>query len=87
LHESGERSTFRAAPSALHSPGVSPPDTAGAGRDTCGVGFDHAQANAAKLFGDFMIAAMLEAFGAAFATLRGPPPCRADLKDNSEPNV
>jgi 3-hydroxyisobutyrate dehydrogenase-like beta-hydroxyacid dehydrogenase len=40
------------------------------GRQTFVVGSDPAQANAAKLCGNFMIAAMLEAFGEAFATLR-----------------
>ena len=40
------------------------------GRQTFVVGPDPAQANAAKLCGNFMIAAMLEAFGEAFATLR-----------------
>jgi 3-hydroxyisobutyrate dehydrogenase-like beta-hydroxyacid dehydrogenase len=46
------------------------------GRQTFVVGSDPAQANAAKLCGNFMIAAMLEAFGEAFATLRkaGVPP-------------
>ena len=40
------------------------------GRQTFVVGPDPSQANAAKLCGNFMIAAMLEAFGEAFATLR-----------------
>ncbi|MGA3019667.1 MAG: NAD(P)-dependent oxidoreductase [Bryobacteraceae bacterium] len=40
------------------------------GRQTFVVGSDPSQANAAKLCGNFMIAAMLEAFGEAFATLR-----------------
>jgi 3-hydroxyisobutyrate dehydrogenase-like beta-hydroxyacid dehydrogenase len=40
------------------------------GRRTFAVGPDPAQANAFKLCGNFMIAAMLEAFGEAFATLR-----------------
>jgi 3-hydroxyisobutyrate dehydrogenase-like beta-hydroxyacid dehydrogenase len=40
------------------------------GRRTFVVGTDPSQANAAKLCGNFMIAAMLEAFGEAFATLR-----------------
>jgi len=46
------------------------------GRQTFVVGPDPAQANAAKLCGNFMIAAMLEAFGEAYATLRkaGVPP-------------
>ena len=46
------------------------------GRQTFVVGSDPSQANAAKLCGNFMIAAMLEAFGEAFATLRkaGVPP-------------
>jgi len=46
------------------------------GRQTFVVGSDPWQANAAKLCGNFMIAAMLEAFGEAFATLRkaGVPP-------------
>jgi len=40
------------------------------GRQTFVVGADPSQANAVKLCGNFMIAAMLEAFGEAFATLR-----------------
>jgi 3-hydroxyisobutyrate dehydrogenase-like beta-hydroxyacid dehydrogenase len=40
------------------------------GRQTFMVGTDPFQANALKLCGNFMIAAMLEAFGEAFATLR-----------------
>jgi len=40
------------------------------GRQTFVVGTDPSQANAVKLCGNFMIAAMLEAFGEAFATLR-----------------
>ncbi len=46
------------------------------GRQTFVVGSDPWQANAAKLCGNFMIAAMIEAFGEAFATLRkaGVPP-------------
>jgi len=40
------------------------------GRQTFVVGSDPSQANAAKLCGNFMIAAMIEAFGEAFATLR-----------------
>ena len=40
------------------------------GRQTFVVGSDPWQANAAKLCGNFMIAAMIEAFGEAFATLR-----------------
>jgi 3-hydroxyisobutyrate dehydrogenase-like beta-hydroxyacid dehydrogenase len=40
------------------------------GRQTFVVGSDPWQANAAKLCGNFMIAAMLEAFGESFATLR-----------------
>jgi 3-hydroxyisobutyrate dehydrogenase-like beta-hydroxyacid dehydrogenase len=40
------------------------------GRQTFVLGSDPPQANAAKLCGNFMIAAMLEAFGEAFATLR-----------------
>jgi 3-hydroxyisobutyrate dehydrogenase-like beta-hydroxyacid dehydrogenase len=46
------------------------------GRQTFVVGSDPAQANTAKLCGNFMIAAMLEAFGEAFAALRkaGAPP-------------
>jgi 3-hydroxyisobutyrate dehydrogenase-like beta-hydroxyacid dehydrogenase len=46
------------------------------GRQTFVVGSEPWQANAAKLCGNFMIAAMLEAFGEAFATLRkaGVPP-------------
>ncbi len=46
------------------------------GRQTFVVGSGPWQANAAKLCGNFMIAAMLEAFGEAFATLRkaGVPP-------------
>jgi 3-hydroxyisobutyrate dehydrogenase-like beta-hydroxyacid dehydrogenase len=46
------------------------------GRQTFVVGSDPWQANAAKLCGNFMIAAMIEAFGESFATLRkaGVPP-------------
>jgi len=46
------------------------------GRQTFVAGSDPWQANAAKLCGNFMIAAMIEAFGEAFATLRkaGVPP-------------
>ena len=40
------------------------------GRQTFVVGSDPWQANAAKLCGNFMIAATIEAFGEAFATLR-----------------
>jgi 3-hydroxyisobutyrate dehydrogenase-like beta-hydroxyacid dehydrogenase len=40
------------------------------GRQTFVVGSDPSQANAVKLCGNFMIAAMLEAFGEAYATLR-----------------
>jgi len=40
------------------------------GRQTFVVGSDPWQANAAKLCGNFMIAAMIEAFGESFATLR-----------------
>ena len=40
------------------------------GRQTFVVGTDPSQANAVKLCGNFMIAATLEAFGEAFATLR-----------------
>ena len=40
------------------------------GRQTFVAGTDPSQANAVKLCGNFMIAAMLEAFGEAFATLR-----------------
>jgi 3-hydroxyisobutyrate dehydrogenase-like beta-hydroxyacid dehydrogenase len=40
------------------------------GRQTFVVGADPSQANAVKLCGNFMIAAMLEAYGEAFATLR-----------------
>ena len=40
------------------------------GRQTFVVGTDPFQANAVKLCGNFMLAAMLEAFGEAFATLR-----------------
>ena len=40
------------------------------GRRTFVVGSDPSQANAVKLCGNFMIAAMIEAFGEAFATLR-----------------
>jgi 3-hydroxyisobutyrate dehydrogenase-like beta-hydroxyacid dehydrogenase len=40
------------------------------GRQTFVVGTDPWQANAVKLCGNFMIAAVLEAFGEAFATLR-----------------
>jgi 3-hydroxyisobutyrate dehydrogenase-like beta-hydroxyacid dehydrogenase len=46
------------------------------GRQTFAVGSDPSQANAVKLCGNFMIAATLEAFGEAFATVRkaGVPP-------------
>lgn len=40
------------------------------GRQTFIAGSDPSQANAAKLCGNFMIAAVIEAFGEAFATLR-----------------
>lgn len=40
------------------------------GRQTFVAGSDPSQANAVKLCGNFMIAAVLEAFGEAFATLR-----------------
>ena len=40
------------------------------GRQTFVVGSDPSQANAAKLCGNFMIAATIEAFGESFATLR-----------------
>jgi 3-hydroxyisobutyrate dehydrogenase-like beta-hydroxyacid dehydrogenase len=40
------------------------------GRQTFVVGSEPSQANAVKLCGNFMIAAMLEAFGEAFATIR-----------------
>jgi 3-hydroxyisobutyrate dehydrogenase-like beta-hydroxyacid dehydrogenase len=40
------------------------------GRQTFVVGSEPSQANAVKLCGNFMIAAMLEAFGEAYATLR-----------------
>ena len=52
------------------------------GRQTFVVGSDPAQANAAKLCGNFMIAAMIEAFGEAFATLRKaevPPPAFLEI--------
>jgi 3-hydroxyisobutyrate dehydrogenase-like beta-hydroxyacid dehydrogenase len=47
------------------------------GRQTFVAGADPSQANAVKLCGNFMLAAMLEAFGEAYATLRKaqvPPP-------------
>jgi 3-hydroxyisobutyrate dehydrogenase-like beta-hydroxyacid dehydrogenase len=40
------------------------------GRQTFAVGSDPSQANAVKLCGNFMLAATLEAFGEAYATLR-----------------
>ena len=40
------------------------------GRQTFVAGADPSQANAVKVCGNFMLAAMLEAFGEAFATLR-----------------